>query len=339
MKRIRKSLLVLTVIATFLIGATAIACADDITVKGKVITIPDAGGGTVTITFDKNVDDIDVGDVVDFTINSTNAKMEYVGTPRLNDIADSNTYSGNMEFTSLGKNNLRITFYGEYSSETIGIAPNPKAFQNNDVWVKTSPSGITVHAYGYEGTNGEKYLIGVYGDSARKKFLGSYWAKTEEHVDPLISKKESWYKPNKKYYISIFPTDGSGVPCNARRTDRTVVTSPTTKPVIKSIKVSNVKVKKYFDYSRWQTRYKTTYKLKITMSKKASGSKGYHVRVGLGQYQSTAKGKTFTISCVHDSGVSYKGSKLKVNVMTYNAPSGNGWALSPQSGTKTVKIK
>ena len=49
---------------------------------------------------------------------------------------------------------------------------------------------------------------------------------------------------------------------------------PAVKPVIKSIKVSNVKVTKYFNYSEWRYKYKTKFTVTVTLGKKPKGAKG-----------------------------------------------------------------
>mgnify|MGYP000771828857 CR=1 FL=1 len=46
------------------------------------------------------------------------------------------------------------------------------------------------------------------------------------------------------------------------------MSGPAVKPVIKSIKVSNVKVTKYFNYSEWRYKYKTKFTVTVTLGKK-----------------------------------------------------------------------
>ena len=211
--------------------------------------------------------------------------------------------------------------------------------------MKTDPTGLAIEASGYKVKNGPEYLIAVYKDAARTKFVNSYFAKTEGGPVSILKKNNLWYKPNTKYYLSIYPVNyyminGEEKMLQGNPTKRTIQTSPTVNPVIKSVKISNVKVKAYRPNPlSTVVRYKTTYKMTITLSKKASNIKGIKVKAGLGEYTAKGTGKVFTINCVNDSGVSYKGTKQKLKVMTYSASASYGYALSGQTKYKTYTIK
>ena len=118
---------------------------------------------------------------------------------------------------------------------------------------------------------------------------------------------------------------------------------PKTKPTIKSVKITKVKVKKYFNYQDWKYKYKTRYTFKVTLGKKASKTKGAYIQIkgtnGLLNAYRTLKGtgKTFSSTIEMDAPVSYKGGKVKFTAMTYSDNTYD--AYSPESKAKTVKIK
>ena len=114
---------------------------------------------------------------------------------------------------------------------------------------------------------------------------------------------------------------------------------PSTKPVIKSIKISNVKVKKYFSTKYWETRYTTSWKVTVTLKKKAKGNLGLEIHDGIdGYYTKAGKNKTkYTFTMKRDSVFSYKGKNMNFAVRTYNNKDCK--AYSNWSAIKAVKIK
>ena len=60
---------------------------------------------------------------------------------------------------------------------------------------------------------------------------------------------------------------------------KNVPMGPATTPVIKSVKVSNVKSERYFNTSEWRYKYRTKYKITVTLSKKAANTKGIYLTV------------------------------------------------------------
>ena len=258
--------------------------------------------------------------------------------------SNSVTYTHEYKYMDVESNVMRITLKDGSSAEIL-YSPIilPASFLSGDISLKTDPTGLAIEASGYKVKNGPEYLIAVYKDAERTKFIESYFAKTEGGPVSILKKNNSWYKPNTKYYLSIYPLnyyEGKPNPLPGNPTNRTIQTSPTVNPVIKSVKISNVKVKAYRPNPlSTVVRYKTTYKMTITLSKKASNIKGIKVKAGLGEYTAKGTGKVFTINCVNDSGVSYKGTKQKLKVMTYSASASYGYALSGQTKYKTYTIK
>lgn len=344
MKKALKFLLVLSVFAAFLIGASTMAMA----ASTQKVTI---GDSEITITSDKGFmvplpGNTNAGVEVTFQITSNNSPIAEVSVWDDYESYNSNsvTYTHEYKYMDVESNVMKITLK-DGSSEELLYSPIilPASFLSGDISLKTDPTGLAIEASGYKVKNGPEYLIAVYKDAARTKFIESYFAKTEGGPVSILKKNNSWYKPNTKYYLSIYPVNyynGIEEPLQGNPTKRTIQTSPTVNPVIKSVKISNVKVKAYRPNPlSTVVRYKTTYKMTITLSKKASNIKGIKVKAGLGEYTAKGTGKVFTINCVNDSGVSYKGTKQKLKVMTYSASASYGYALSGQTKYKTYTIK
>ena len=350
MKKALKFLLVLSVFAAFLIGASTMAMAEN--PNEKKVTI---GDSEITITSDKGFmvplpGNTNAGVEVTFQITSKNSPITEVSVwddyEYYNSNSDSVTYTHEYKYMDVESNVMRITLKDGSSAEIL-YSPIilPASFLSGDISLKTDPTGLAIEASGYKVKNGPEYLIAVYKDAERTKFIESYFAKTEGGPVSILKKNNSWYKPNTKYYLSIYPVNyyminGEEKMLQGNPTKRTIQTSPTVNPVIKSVKISNVKVKAYRPNPlSTVVRYKTTYKMTITLSKKASNIKGIKVKAGLGEYTAKGTGKVFTINCVNDSGVSYKGTKQKLKVMTYSASASYGYALSGQTKYKTYTIK
>ena len=346
MKKALKFLLVLSVFAAFLIGASTMAMA----ASTQKVTI---GDSKITITSDKGFmvplpGNTNAGVEVTFQITSDNSPIAEVCVWDDYESYNSNsvTYTHEYKYMDVESNVMKITLKDGSSAELL-YSPIilPASYLSGDISLKTDPAGLAIEASGYKVKNGPEYLIAVYKDAARTKFINSYFAKTEGGPVSILKKNNSWYKPNTKYYLSIYPVNyyminGEEKMLQGNPTKRTIQTSPTVNPVIKSVKISNVKVKAYRPNPlSTVVRYKTTYKMTITLSKKASNIKGIKVKAGLGEYTAKGTGKVFTINCVNDSGVSYKGTKQKLKVMTYSASASYGYALSGQTKYKTYTIK
>lgn len=345
MKKALKFLLVLSVFAAFLIGASTMAMAastQEVTIGDSKITITSDKGFSVPLPGNTNA-----GVEVTFQITSNNSPIAEVSVWDDYESYNSNsvTYTHEYNYMDVESNVMKITLKDGSSKELYCPIILPASYLSGDISLKTDPTGLAIEASGYKVKNGPEYLIAVYKDAARTKFIESYFAKTEGGPVSILKKNNSWYKPNTKYYLSIYPVNyyminGEEKMLQGNPTKRTIQTSPTVNPVIKSVKISNVKVKAYRPNPlSTVVRYKTTYKMTITLSKKASNIKGIKVKAGLGEYTAKGTGKVFTINCVNDSGVSYKGTKQKLKVMTYSASASYGYALSGQTKYKTYTIK
>lgn len=121
---------------------------------------------------------------------------------------------------------------------------------------------------------------------------------------------------------------------------KNVEMGPAVKPVIKSVKISNVKVTKYFNYSEWRYKYKTKFTVTVTLSKKPKGAKGIQLTTttqGISSYK-TIKGtkNTYTANFNWDAPISLKGRTASFKVKTYNNTKYK--AYSYDSKAKKAKI-
>ena len=158
----------------------------------------------------------------------------------------------------------------------------------------------------------------------------------------MATKAPSTMKPGKKYDLYAGQIDRvNNYQVNSKVYKLATVTmGPSTKPVINSVKISNVKVKRYFSYNERKYRYKTTFKMTVTLSKKAMGAKGIDLTTsvnGISSYK-TLKGtkNTYTANFNWDMPMSLKGKTVSVKVKTYNDTKYK--AYSYDSKAKKAKI-
>ncbi len=223
--------------------------------------------------------------------------------------------------TDWGEYKYAVPFeYGAKKPTKIDITTYPNKVALNTYYVDASKSGKST----WLSVNGiEQYITNGWGESQ--------WL--------------TGFKAGKKYDFTFYGTinvDGKtyvGSPYVVKN----VPMGPSVKPVISSVKISNVKSSKYFDTSEWRYKYKTSYTIKVTLSKKASNSLGAYIKIagtnGLNNAYKTVKGtgKTFTAKVTMKSPVTYKGKKVKVSVRTYHNKTYG--AYSYESKAKTVTIK
>ena len=158
----------------------------------------------------------------------------------------------------------------------------------------------------------------------------------------MATKAPSTMKPGKKYALYAGQIDRvNNHQVNSKVYKLATVTmGPSTKPVIKSVKISNVKVKRYFSYNEGKYRYKTTFTMTVTLSKMAKGAKGIDLTTsvnGISSYK-TLKGtkNTYTANFNWDMPMSLKGKTVSVKVKTYNDTKYK--AYSYDSKAKKAKI-
>lgn len=345
MKKVIKLLMMLSVMITVLLGATTAAHAytyGTVQVGDSNVTIETDLTPEETYLTGQNPSTVDVT----YTLTSDNKAIKRV-------IIDGDIHyplerqkvTVEHTFNKIGGTTLQIVMEDWTESDTYLNVPeiNPGPIYANNFSLGTDSTGLKVINNADPAAHGENYFIYVYSDKARTKKLAIFQGTTGQ---PSVIKKSanSWYKPGKTYYLKMYPAqfyklDGETKLAIGQPTDLTFVAAPTTKPVIKSVKISNVKVTKKWNWDQMRYMYTTTYKAKITLSKKATGTKGIYVNIHGSDYKVSGTGKTFTVSCRDTGTKSFKGTSVKIKLRTYSASEANGSALSPISATKSFTVK
>ena len=162
-------------------------------------------------------------------------------------------------------------------------------------------------------------------------------------------------KPGKTYSYIIagyYEDENTGYWGYGDAMDIKLTTGSKTTPVIKSVKISNVKRTKYFDKQYWEYRYNISYKMTVTLSKKAKNSNGVIMNIGYGgmtgaqqKVIKTSK-NTFSTTVNINSVSSYSNQKVKVQLATYQNKTYKVGdkkytyqAVSGQSKVKSAKLK
>lgn len=301
----------------------------DIFDNSKYLSVPDKNSQFVKvyckITFPEGFDDYR-----DYEVNFTGHSLQ---PPRTDWKYVGNVAYGAMYSQNFGTHNLHVGIYG-YDGVSIPFEVIP-----------ARPTGMKIITYPDKIWFDATYVDALKcGNTSMITINGGSWLVSNSTDGGIIK----GFKPNKKYdaILAGMELDSNGNimgKSSYAYEVKNIPTGPSVKPVIKSVKISNVKVKKYFDTSSWKYRYKTTYTATVTLSKKASGTKGARIRFqGLNGLTSTTEtvkgtGKTFKKTITMDAPKSFKGGKIKVSLMTY---SNNKYkCYSYESKGKTVTIK
>ena len=330
-------LFMLAVAVTVIAASAVIASATDYKYTKEVQT----SKGTVTIAFDQNPDL--------FIFKRGGVQLNY-----------KITLPESSEFTSLDiKNNSMGTSSWEKISE------NPSVYEGR---AKFFEIGVFKMVGEYKGTYATEALYDIYCLPAKpvNMKITSYPTHIIFDADKVnalecgmksgivINKEMSFIKngtagkisdlKDKSYKILMFGAMFIGdAMSTGEAIQKTVPMGPKMKPVIKSVKISNVKVKKYFSYQEWKYRYKTSYTMTVTLSKKPKNIKGVDLLIqgmnGLNDAHRTVKGKgnTFKTKVTMDSIKSYKNGKVKVIATAYT--NNTYKAYSYDSKGKVVRIK
>lgn len=355
MKKVFRMLPVLAVLAMVCVigfASTAMAGEYDKNViysaDAYSITIPNemSGKGTVTLTADKPFSDMSAwvaGQTRTFKVSFSDP-AEAVDATQESRIGNGN--SDDKTFVDTNTVTLKLEQAGWQKVEIYGKKAFPFSYYTTGafyVFPKTPNLNITTY---YNG-------ISVSGDTKNNFISGDKFMVKMPDGTPygdldiikggkIPAKANTSYTINWKSYASADDlADGSHY--FGAEKSKTVKTGPSTKPVIKSVKVSNAKcvktskytyvngVKKYY--------YKTTWTVKVTLSKKASGIKGVVIsdNGGFHDYKVKGTGTTFTTTMGIESISKYAGNGRKLTVTTYsNSEYG---AYSPTSKSKSYKIK
>lgn len=249
------------------------------------------------------------------------------------------------EFLKVGKFKLKVC----YEDKTIEVPFfSDNAAPPEEMKLITYPDKLKFNSR-YIGVtdSGQFSRVEVVGTDCKLPLIQNGWESGK-----AISAKG--LKPGKKYTFKIYgqltlygedigiPKEGVTVEGNPYVL-KNVPMGPATTPVIKSVKVSNVRSERYFNTSEWRYKYRTKYKITVTLSKKAANTKGIYLTVAgtngfTGEYKTIkGTGKTFTTTITKNAPTSQKGKKVKVSVRTY---SDNKYkAYSHNSKAKTVTLR
>lgn len=247
-------------------------------------------------------------------------------------LTDANSY-----LFQAGTYNLKVQYGGRgIGTETIDFYFTTSLKKPTGMKITTYPDKIYFNTENiWPSLSGDTTIVEANGKAVELK--------NRQNGDILV--KGFDFESGKKYDLKMYGTTvfGEQKLYGPAYTAKNVILGPKTTPVIKSVKISNVKVSKYFDYKEWKYRYKTKYKITVNLSKKAANIKGIYLTAAgtngfTGEYKKVkGTGKTFTTTITKDAPKSQKGKKIKVSVRTY---SDNKYkAYSNQSKSKTVTIR
>ena len=165
-------------------------------------------------------------------------------------------------------------------------------------------------------------------------YYGSETRVIDKSNGDVFSMKQFWQedqqlkglKPDTTYSYIIagyYEDENTGYWGYGNALDIKLTTGSKIAPVIKSVKISNVKKDRYFDKEYWEYRYNISYKLTVTLSKKAKNNDGvimntsYSGMTGGKQYVIKTNKDTFSTTVNINSVSSYSNQKVTVNVATY----------------------
>lgn len=308
---------------------------------------------TLTVSTDRDFDTIclpsdrsEGGVEVNFTFSTDKTPIESIKIGSENYPLGGNTVKFKHLFKSTSQEDSKIVVTLE-GGNAYPLPPClivfPAQLIAKEITVKTDPTGIILSGFGYAQRYGAQLNVEVYKDAAMTKMLASYDDDMSKNTVAIHKSGRSWYKPNTKYYLKIRGADryldpAGGVHRYAGEAiTKTVQTSYAVNPVVKSVKISNIKVT---DLSTiFERKYRTTYKMTITLSKKATKIKGIKVFAAGGYYTAKGNRSTFTITVSNTTDRSYKGMKTDYRLCTFSAADSVGGAYSSWTNSKKYTVK
>lgn len=248
----------------------------------------------------------------------------------------------------------------ELSGTSDSIDVTMKAIGNHKLTITTSSGEVTKSFFVWHKAPPKDIEIVT---TNNKICFDTYLMDKSQYGDMLAVKAgDDWYpitlgmrmkdnpyiavKANKTYNLELrgYWKVGDTYYYSPETTKITVKTGPATKPVIKSVKISKVKVTKVKDSGHWNSsgnwvyNYKTSYTVKVTLSKKAKNIKGIELSDGYNGYLLKGDKKTYTKSMsIVSEGFNHKGDTFGFTVSTYS--DNKYMAYSPISKVKKAKIK
>ena len=332
------------VCALMLSTTTALAANDSIsykTVDGTILTISaDRDLAALCLPSDRSEGGVEVN----FTFSTDKTPIEGVKIGSDYTPLGGNTVRFMHRFDSTRQEDSRIVVTLEGGDAyAIPLTIRPAKLIAKEISVRTDPTGIVLSGFGFAQRYGERLYVDVYKDAAMTKLLGSFDDDMGKGTVAIHKSGRSWYKPNAKYYLKIYGVDrhidagGEASYCLGESITKAVQTSYSTEPKVKSVKISNVKVTNLSTI--FERKYRTTYKMTITLSKKAPKIKGIKVFAAGGLYTAKGKGKTFTITVSNTTDRSYKGMKTNYQLCTFSAADSVGGAYSSWTKSKKYTVR
>ncbi len=346
MGKTKRLLTALCALVCALMLSTTTALADTYSYPFKT---PD--GTTLTISADQNLnalclpsDRSEGGVEVNFTFSTDKTPIEGIAIGSDYTPLGGTTVNYMHRFNSTSQKDSKIVITlenGEYATYSLDI--HPAQLIAKEITVRTDPTGIVLSGFGYAQRYGARLYVDVYKDAAMTKRVGSSNFDMSNGTVAILKSDCSWYKPNTKYYLKIYGVDrysnsaGEAYYYAGAAITKTVQTSYAVNPVVKSVKISNIKVT---DLSTiFERKYRTTYKMTITLSKKAAKIKGIKVFAAGGYYTAKGNRNTFTITVSNTTDRSYKGMKTNYQLCTFSAADSVGGAYSSWTKSKKYTVK
>lgn len=341
MKKTLRLTLMAAIIVTMIMATAAIVSA---TTYNYSYTIQNkAGDGSLTLQTDVNLSQVfraGSPKTVNYKISTDNGKNfgDYSEV-----ITPNNSTGDSLHTYGLASYEDSITFdqLGEYFFDISGGPSSDSNYEFTMAKVYASaPSKIQIYSTPDRIYFNKKYVnYRTCGTTVIVQKVGS----ALQYLINTASGDVAWvkgFKPNKSYKFEI--RSGNLVDKTLKYTStavkKTVPTGPSVKPVIKSVKVSNFKVKKFWSYNDLEWKYTSSYTLTVKLSKKASGTKGVVVTLGNGEQRKIkGTGKTFKMGFNSTTNHSEKGTRMGVVVKTYS--NNTYMCYSYDSKTKKITIK
>ena len=220
-----------------------------------------------------------------------------------------------MDLEYCGKYTMYITYYGESKVGNVNFYVYPS--RPNKIKIEAHPDFIAFNTGVVDPAQHSDVTRVVDRKTGDVFEMKNFWNEAQT---------KTGLKPGTKYnymLMGYFEADKQGFYGKPIVAD--ITTASKVKPVIKSVKISNFKQKKYFDKSYWATRYSISYTMTVTLSKKPANTNGIIISYAYaGQsgkmVQRTVKTtkNTATIKVTQNSPVSYKNTSMKVYAATYS---------------------
>lgn len=308
-------------------------------------------GSIVTVTANKDLGNIALpsnrglgGVDVDFIITSNKTPIKNITIGTLSSDFSTNRIEFTQHFTSTNsEDSCLIVTLEDGASCSFGFRIKPAQLISKTISIRTDPTGMVISGFDFPDWFGSRLYVDVYKDSAMKNLVSTLNGPIGNGALAIHKSRYKWYKPNTTYYLKIYGverynnSDGSYTYAAAAPIKKSVKTSPGVNPVVKSIKISNIKVKNLS--TLFVKKYHTTYTMTIKLSKRASNIQGIKVFAAGNYYTVKGKGITFKVHVSNVTDRSYKGLKTNYRLCTYSASDSIGGAYSSWTKSKKYRVK